>query len=323
MWNKIFFDDMDYVLRDAAKLMGVHEETVMRRFRKHELFKGHTATDRAPGSVLNAIHKAIKDFPEGPGVTVTEPTTWSLKLGPVAKTVAPRQTCPDTCSFKGKGGCYPENDNTRRHWDRLTHQARDMTDEQIAQAEADGIDKLLANKDLRLHIAGDCKTEAAVKILAAAARRYITRGKERMEGWVEKGKSGHRPKKPRREPRVWTYTHSWRFIPRHVWGPISVLASCETVEDVFHAALAGYASAIVVPEFESHRAYDLKDGSLRAKIVPCPAQTWPGAVNCMSCRLCFNDKKLMDRDVTIAFAVHGGGRMRAAETLKRVSLPMV
>jgi hypothetical protein len=83
-------------------------------------------------------------------------------------------------------------------------------------------------RPLRLHTVGDCRTDEAARIVAAAAERYMD--------------AGGGP--------VWTYTHAWRLVDRASWGRVSVLASCETPEQVELARARGYATAIVVDEFD-------------------------------------------------------------------------
>lgn len=79
-----------------------------------------------------------------------------------------------------------------------------------------------------------------------------------------------------------------------------MLASCETADEVREAAGRGYAASVVVPDFPSDRKFWLDD----VAVVPCPAQTRPD-VHCSSCRLCFNDRGLLERGTAIGFEVHG------------------
>jgi hypothetical protein len=167
--------------------------------------------------------------------------------------------------------------------------------EEIAQDEAKAIDSLSGKRDLRLHVAGDCETREAVRIVADACDRYIAKN----------GRS------------VWAYTHAWRNHSPSDWGKISILASCDTPEDVFRAKSEGWATATIVPEFPGMpgdkgfgKVYE-KDG---VKILPCPemvreeiaeATGEKSNINCASCRLCWKADKLKDAGITIGFAAHG------------------
>jgi hypothetical protein len=149
----------------------------------------------------------------------------------------------------------------------------------IATEEAEAIDTLSGARPLRLHVVGDCTSDETAQILATAVKAYKRRGNQSA---------------------AWTYSHAWRDIKRKSFGSISVLASCETTEQVKVARAKGYATALVVDRFARTKAYSL-DG---IKIVPCPQQTGRSK-NCLSCKLCWTDARLRETGVTIAFEAHG------------------
>jgi hypothetical protein len=150
----------------------------------------------------------------------------------------------------------------------------------IAHAEADGIDGLKGNRPLRLHIVGDSPTDSSATIVSLAAERYMARG-------------GHP---------VWTYTHGWREVARSSWGGVSVLASCETIDNLNEARALGYGLSMVV---ESHgdnvKPYKLSNGMTG---IPCREQVG-AAQDCTKCRLCFDDAKLIKANAVILFETHG------------------
>lgn len=216
--------------------------------------------------------------------------TANAKLGSVSATYVAQQTCPDSCVFRGQG-CFAENGFVGGNLVKPLNRgvATAMTRVEIARQEADMIDGLSGERDLRLHVVGDSATVEGTRLLASAARRYSSRHARF----------------------VWSYTHSWRWLPRKDWGSISVLASCESTADIAAARRRGYATAIVVPEHTTKRLY--RDG--RTKILPCPEQTT--GVSCADCRLCMRDDFLRDSGVTIAFAAHGsvGSKAKALRAL--------
>lgn len=205
-------------------------------------------------------------------------------------------TCPDSCTFKGDGatvqnGCYAESGFTKIKSQALDDAGHGVSADAIAEAEANALDKSFrggripqdgarGGRDLRLHVFGDCTTAKGARHLASASERWRRRG----------GGS------------VFTFTHSWRTIPRSAWGKaISVLASVERAEDIEVARKRGYPAAIVVAAFpEGDKAFTLS-GS-KTSIVPCPAET--KGTTCTSCRLCL-DHNLYETKTTIAFAAHG------------------
>jgi hypothetical protein len=212
------------------------------------------------------------------------------KIGRVSATWVAQNSCPPSCPHKGSG-CYAESGMAGFTTARLNKAGRDNTElspADIATIEAAGIDTLTGRRDLRLHVVGDARTDKSAQILAAAADRYIARG-------AVKGKT----------VRVWTYTHA-RDTRRESWGRISVLRSCETMQQVRAAHAAGYAAAIVIPEHTHTTAYKLDDEFTG---IPCPEQTGRAA-NCQACGLCMQDSKLHARKNVIVFAAHGQGKRK-------------
>lgn len=255
----------------------------------------------------NAAHGAL-------AIAVAE--SGNEKIGDCATTYAAQTSCPTWCAFYNGGGCYAENGRIfTSSTGPLNENARDAGASAIdvARAEATAIDRLPAFKchgrPLRLHTVGDCSSDACAQIVAAAADRYRARG------------GGP----------VWSYTHAWRIVERASWGAVSILASCETPEQVELAHARGYATALVVAHFATRRLHETcrtappsqpgvaapaDVGALTgqrpgggapvtsAAILPCPAQTRDD-VACSSCRLCMNDQALLERGYSIGFEVHG------------------
>ncbi|MCR4338261.1 MAG: hypothetical protein NUW01_00080 [Gemmatimonadaceae bacterium] len=229
----------------------------------------------------------------GPAVFAKE-VTEGIKLGPVSATYVAQVTCPATCAFKG-AGCYAEHGPLAMvTTKRLNRRALALTALDVAHQEAEAIDRLTGSRDLRLHVVGDCATDETAQVVAAAAERFEGRG----------GK------------RVWTYTHAWRTVDRSAWGNVSVLASCERPEQVAEARSRGYAAALVVDEHRERKRYERDQVTL----IPCPEQTTRG-VQCVSCRLCFDDTRLIKDGLTIAFALHGdrAGLAKARRTLEETT----
>lgn len=213
--------------------------------------------------------------------------TESSKLGQVAATYAPMSTCDSSCPFKDKG-CYAQLGHCAFTVNRINEHSKGQTLRMIAQEEASKIVQLPGDVPLRLHISGDCRTPEAAKILAEAARVYTA-------------KNG--------QP-VWTYTHSWRLIPRKNWGSISVFASCETFKDVKYANSRGYAACMVrYKPFE--KPFFNKDD--RYIMIPCKEQV--KGITCKDCLLCVNDKSLLEKKTIVCFFAHGARKESVKRTL--------
>jgi hypothetical protein len=163
----------------------------------------------------------------------------------------------------------------------------------IARDEAKAIDALSGDYDLRVHVVGDCRSNEAAGIVGKATWRYVRRGGRK----------------------AWTYCHTWRIVARKSWGrALSVLASCETLQDVRSAMRAGYAAALVV---ESHPADGKAFEQDGLTMVPCPNQT--RGVTCLECQLCWKDAWLRRAKRVITFAPHGSGAKSVKATLIQIA----
>ncbi len=203
-----------------------------------------------------------------------------------------KTSCPKSCPLMGEG-CYAELGYVGITSHRLDDEAKGNSPLDTARAEAKAIDEsykggpVPTGRDLRLHVAGDSRTLAGTRMINKAVKR-----------WKQRGGGA-----------VWSYTHAWKHVPREEWSHVSILASVSNVQEVPEARAQGYAPAIVVPQFDGDKAFQL-DGC-DTKFIPCPAQT--RHVGCTDCRLCFNADRLHAGNFGIAFAVHGAKK----EPLKR------
>lgn len=239
----------------------------------------------------------VSSKPTVPSPVAAIETSDNRKLGPISATYASQESCPSSCPWFGKG-CYAEKGPTSFTTRRLNRSAvRGAL--RIAETEARAIDTLTGDRLLRLHVVGDARTDAAARVLGAAADRYSRRGNT-----------------PRKGRKVWTYSHAWRTVSRESWGhSVSVLASVETVRDAREAMAKGYAAAVVVSSFERDSAYQI-DG---VTVVPCPNQTQD--ITCRDCGLCRDDERLRSAGLVIAFEAHGSGAGSMRQTLR--SLPVI
>lgn len=193
-----------------------------------------------------------------------------------------KSSCSDICPWFNNG-CYAQSGKVAIILSRLNN---DTTSLQVAKDEAKAIDeswgggKIPSNQILRLHVSGDCQTNLDAKTLAESVSSWIKRGGDK----------------------AYSYTHSWRKIKKESWGKISILASVESYIDAAKALKKNYAPAIIVPKFESKKAF-IKNN---IKFIPCPAQTFE-KITCLDCRLCFDADKLVARSAGIAFEAYGVG----------------
>jgi hypothetical protein len=199
------------------------------------------------------------------------------KIGDIAATYLPiNKTCPKTCLFKNKG-CYGQLSYVGIFNLKLENKNKHLSAYDIIRKEAREIAAFgpkAKGKTLRLHISGDSRTAKSTNLLAKASEQW--------------------------DGKVYTYTHSWRTVKRKVWGKISVLASIDSIKDTSSARKQGYAPAIVLSDFPSHKAFTINQ--CKTKWIPCPSQTRD--ITCAQCKLCFNANRLFKDKLGIAFKAH-------------------
>lgn len=250
------------------------------------------------------------------------------KTGPIYVTSSAQQSCPNgennsyRCPFLN-AGCYAEGGPqgvTTKRMNTTAGQAQADSLE-IAKAEAAALDKLAGylntyqggpSKMLRLHIVGDAVTTESAKILAEACQPFYRRS-DRIDTLPGDGGAG--------VSKVWAYTHGWRNVPRSAWGDVSILASCETLEDLEQAHARGYACAAVVPDYDNAhlgarwKAYPKENGFI---ILPCPNEARPEKPTCDKCGLCLREDMLRSKKMVIAFATHGSKSKTVDVTLDKI-----
>jgi hypothetical protein len=227
------------------------------------------------------------------------------KLGVgVTATYLSQSTCPSSCPHR-RNGCYAESGPTgfvTRSLEGLATEA--IQNEVILIHRLASLIRAGEIKDppplFRLHVVGDVPNWGRARELARAVREWA-------KAIQALGLS----------PKAWTYTHNWREIPRHHWGNISVLASCESLRDAVLAREHGYVPALIVPEFKSRNAYMLPSHSELEHsqkslmwVIPCPAQT--SGLTCAQCQLCASSFRPM---AAIGFEPHGSGYKRILHTI--------
>ena len=209
------------------------------------------------------------------------------KTGSVSATYAPIHTCPTDCPFRDSG-CYGQGGRCGLHFRKLNAASEGIDLDDLAREEAAGIRGLSGRLPLRIHVVGDCPNDAAAKIVSEAAVDYTA-------------KCG--------SP-AWTYTHAWRDVERSSWGSVSVLASCETVEECREAMDRGYAAALVVEKpFQKPK----KVGNVT--LIPCLEMTQ--SVQCTKCKMCFNAEKLLKNRRVICFFAHGAQTKKAQKAIQK------
>jgi hypothetical protein len=217
----------------------------------------------------------------------------NTKLGTsvVTTTLPIRATCSTDCMHHPdrEGTCYAYNGPMMWHQRKMESAIDPSWD--IGGMEANQLAALAKPGALvRLHVAGEW-------IDSSHTKRVLR---------VVKSKS----------LKAWAYTHKWRKFKATSFKGLSILASCDSLPDAIQAWIKGYAPALVVPKFESYKAYDLKyaDGSdTGLGGIPCPAQT--KHVTCEQCKLCLKADWLHRTQQVILFEAHGSRGKKLASKL--------
>ena len=226
------------------------------------------------------------------------------KIGKCDATSVAQESCPSAqnssrpCPFL-HSGCYAEygmTANTTRELNRAGDK-KDATPADCAKAEAEVLEFLAAERKekhkkfqpMRLHVVGDCVTDSAAATVASACKDWDT---------------------------VWAYTHAWRDVSRSSWGKVSVLASCETLEDLRKAHGKGYALAMVWPQDEFPQKASWKVGEF--KFQPCPNEAVSMDIQCTRCKLCLDANRLKSDKVVILFKSHSQGKAKAKAALVNI-----
>lgn len=163
-------------------------------------------------------------------------------------------SCPTSCVQRGVS-CYAETSNNIRPIVLLLEYLAKKLDHgsvEVAEDEARALDASFPQEagskkingikiptDLRIHTVGDCREPMAVRTVAAAASRWVSRST-----WVDNPK--YREVAKKLPPKAWSYTHAFSDHTRADWGDVSVLASVSSAVDLPKAARNGFAMTCVV-----------------------------------------------------------------------------
>lgn len=197
------------------------------------------------------------------------------KVGNMHATYSPQITCPTSCPF------YPSIYGDIEGIEERLH-----VQVQFAEIEAQKIDELVPDKDLRVHVVGDGSNSISAGLLGDAMVRYEKRGAD----------LGY-------DVQAFTYTHAWDApynVPESAWNGANVLASCETVADIKQARSLGYACEWTYKEHETNKVHE-REG---IKVLPCP-NNFNAKLQCVDCMKCADLGLLKNRDWVIGLATHG------------------
>lgn len=232
----------------------------------------------------------------------------------------PKATCPGSCPHHpdNNGTCYALLRRCGMNWNRISSST--ITDPEIAAAmECEAVATLDSDNPIRAHVSGDFIHEKHVRDFSAAATLYkknalVKHAKNQARREKSALAQGLPIPKPKPLPFVWSYTHNMTIPAEAVGEDLSLFRSRETLDQVKKDHAEGWASVLVVSEFEKNedgtvkKSYPVGDGY---RIVPCREMT--EGVKCVDCGLCGHAKKLHEKKLIVAFEAHGDHAARMAD----------
>jgi len=206
------------------------------------------------------------------------------KTGPIPVTMTTRDTCPDSCAFKG-AGCYAEIGPIAWHWRKLQNSARALDLVSLCAH----IRTIPGGALWRHNVAGDLPgTGEAIDVPALDRIARANRGR-----------------------RGFTYTHkhasddNLTAIRAAARRGFTINLSADNAEQADTLAVTGLPVVVVI----STGAAKVSHTPAGRKIVQCPAET-STRVTCATCGLC----QLADRPYLIGFKPKGA-RRRAVNSI--------
>jgi hypothetical protein len=209
------------------------------------------------------------------------------KTGPIPVTTTSRDTCPDTCAFKGSG-CYAEYGPLKLHWDRVTAGARGGTlDELCAQLRT-----LPKHQLWRMAQAGDWPGDG--RLLDARGMTALAKANQGRRGF---GFTHYDP----------LIKHNACVIAKANAAGLTVNLSANSLAHADQLAALGVGPVVVV--LPQGAAKPLRTPAGRFVAV-CPASV-RSDVTCASCGVC----AVGSRKAIIGFPAHGSGARKAEQVI--------
>lgn len=219
------------------------------------------------------------------------PESGNTKTGKTFQVYSARTTCPASCPFKGKNGCYAEGINCKKVWDTAEgcESLEDIALELIAASKKTA----KAGSFVRHNVAGDVAISGTdnidTELLSSLAAVYGSTG-----------------------TLACTYTHcapteeNFAAIKSALAAGFVVNQSCESVYQADKALAAGVPAVLAVPKDE--KAPERTPAGHR--IVVCPNQS--RGLHCNQCKLCARG----NRQTVVAFIAHGAASRKASIAIK-------
>jgi hypothetical protein len=224
--------------------------------------------------------------------------TNSRKVGAMATSYSPRQTCPDTCPLKN-GKCYGENFPIKLHWDRYSNDKNDNYNKFIDEIKL--YRKYTPTKLWRHNIVGDLVVDKDFKIHAKKLNQLINANNK---GSVICYTHHHTIKDKKGKNKLSRYNLN-RIKEANQKG-FTINLSTDSIEqgkELFKKTKLPTVTTLKTTKNQYKKLSDnekkeYKKELLKDNIVICPEQT--NNIKCLDCKLCSRS----DRKTIIGFLEH-------------------
>lgn len=218
------------------------------------------------------------------------------KTGPMPVSTSPISTCPQSCPFREKGGCYASAGGPLRlHWDKISHCQRGISYNELL----DCVSALPKGMYWRHNQAGDLYGDNLC-IDGDAAERLV-RANSHVRGFTYT----HKPL---------SYSENRDIILMMNSSGFTVNISCNSLHEVgkISQQFPGFPLTVVLPYDinTSVHSFSLSSGQ---RIVLCPAVYT--TITCQQCKLC----AVPTRKSIVGFPAHGTQK-RAASHIAAVHI---
>lgn len=211
------------------------------------------------------------------------PLTRNEKLGFMATSMSPKQTCPDSCALKVKG-CYAQAGRLNINWERLSRGEYGLSFDELLS----GLKKLPKGFGFRHNQAGDLCGDNL--LIDTKKLSQLTSAVSHLHAYAYT----HKPVlKGKAHPA--TLKKNRKAIKKANDEGFTVNVSCDRMNEVDEALSLGIAPAVVVLPINAPKTQFTKGGN---KVIVCPNQV--SGVTCADCMLCHKQ-----RSVTVGFRAHG------------------
>ena len=239
------------------------------------------------------------------------PISSNIKTGPIAVSTTSRDSCPNSCPFKGNG-CYAETGPLAMHWKTVAYPVGTSIDGSTKKGRGLDMETFAASlrtlprgSSFRHNQAGDLPSAKDGTIDAAALVPMLDAIKARSL-------------------KAFTYTHhstdtsthagqvNARIIARLTAAGLTVNASTESAQraDRLKAYAPNVPVVLTVTEEEAQQRGKHWSTPAGNAVVVCPAQSTEG-MTCAQCMLCHK----ADRKSIVAFIAHGTSKAKARKVI--------